>query len=305
MLIQSLKIFCDLIDTQSFSKTAVLNGVTQSAVSQQIKSIEHRQGRPLLERHKRKIGLTKEGEVFYKGAGDIVKRYDEMLQRVEALDGVVSGTVRLSSIYSVGMRELGPYLKTYLKAFPRVNFRLDYNHTPRIYDDVASGEIDFGVVAFPRPHRNIKIIPFSEDNMVVACPPANPLAERDHIAVNDISDHPLILFSQETHTRHALDQFFRKHRIQPDIVMEFDHIDTIKDAVEVDLGISILPEHSVDLEHKEGSLKVLTIKGDVLTRPLGILHKRGRSLSVAARKLLDVLTNGKAPVHKSQLHAAG
>ena len=73
----------------------------------------------------------------------------------------------------------------------------------------------------------------------------------------------------------------------------------------MDLGISILPQHSVYLEHKEGSLKVLTIDGDVLTRPLGILHKRGRSLSVAARKLLDVLTNGKAPVSESQLHAAG
>ena len=123
--------------------------------------------------------------------------------------------------------------------------------------------------------------------------------------VNHSGDHPLILFSQETHTRHALDQFFRKHRIQPNIVMEFDHIDTIKDAVEVDLGISLLPEHSVDLEHREGSLKALAIKGDVLTRPLGILHKRGRSLSVAARKLLDVLKNGKAPADESHLSAAG
>jgi DNA-binding transcriptional LysR family regulator len=292
VLIQSLKIFCDLVDTQSFSKTAVLNDVTQSAVSQQIKSIEKRQG-VLLERHKRNITLTEEGDVFYKGARDIVRRYEEMLHRVEALDGVVSGTVRLSSIYSVGMRELGPFLQKYLKTYPKVNFRLAYNKTQKIYDDVSSSEIDFGIVAYPRSRRNIRTIPFTEDQMVVVSHPKNPLAKKKIAEMKDLSEHPLILFSQETYTRQAIDRYLRKNKVQPNIAMELDHIDTIKDAVEVDLGISILPSRSVELERAEGSLTTLDLRGDALIRPLGILHKQGRSFSVAAQKLLEVLTDGK------------
>ncbi len=293
VLVQSLKIFCDLIDTQSFSKTAVLNSVTQSAVSQQIKSIEKRQGKPLLEREKRRISLTAEGEIFYRGAREIVRRYEEMQHRIEALDGVVSGTVRLSAIYSVGMRELGPYLKTYLKACPRVNFRLEYNLAQKIYDDVASSEIDLGIVAYPRPQRTIEVIPFTQDQMVVICHPSSPLSARRSIDLKELEQYPMILFNPQTHTRQAIDRFFRKHRMHPNVVMELDHIDIIKDTVEVDLGISIVPAPSVELESLKGTLKVLTLKGESLFRPLGILHKRGRSLSPATQKLLEILTKNK------------
>ncbi len=295
MLVQSLKIFRDLIDTQRFSKTAVLNSVTQSAVSQQIKSIEKRQGKPLLEREKRRIFLTAEGEVFYRGAREIVQRYEEMQHRIEALDGVISGTVRLSAIYSVGMRELGPYLKVYLKAYPRVNFRLDYNLAPKIYTDVASSEIDLGIVAYPRPQRNVEVIPFSEDRMVVICHPSNPLAAQESIDLKALENYPMVLFNPETHTRQAIDRFFRKHRANPKVAIELDHIDIIKDSVEVDLGISVVPAPSVELEKRKGTLKVLTLKGEPLVRPLGILQKRGRSLSSATRKLLGVLTDTAYP----------
>ena len=291
MLVQSLKIFRDLVDTQRFSKTAVLNSVTQSAVSQQIKSIERRHGKPLLKRKKRQISLTAEGEVFYRGAREIVRRYEEMQHRIEALEGVISGTVRLSAIYSVGMRELGPYLKAYLKAHPRVNFRLEYNMAPKIYADVASSEIDLGIVAYPRQQRNVEVVPFSEDRMVVICHPSNPLATQESIDLKTLENYPLVLFNPETHTRQAIDRFFRKHRVHPKIAIELEHIDIIKDSVEVDLGISLVPAPSVELEKRKGTLKVLTLKGEPLVRPLGILQKRGRSLSPATRKLLGVLTD--------------
>lgn len=300
MLIESLKVFCDLVETQSFSKTAVLNSVTQSAVSQQLKSIEKRQGRQLIEREKRRLTLTAEGEIFHRYARDIVRRYEEMQHRIQALGGVVSGTVRLSAIYSVGMLELAPYLKSYLKAYPKVNLRLAYTQAQKIYDDVASGEIDFGIVAYPRPHRSLKVIPFAEDRMVVVCEPTNRLASRKSLPLKELNDHPLILFAQETYTRQAIDRFFRKHRIQPNITMELDHIDAIKDAVEVDMGISILPAPAVELERAKGTLKVLELEGEDLLRPLGILHKRGRSFSIASQKLLKVLTNGKAGIEEEE-----
>ncbi len=302
MLIESLKVFCDLVETQSFSKTAVLNSVTQSAVSQQLKSIEKRQGRQLLEREKRRLTLTAEGELFYRYSREIVRRYEEMQHRIQALGGVVSGSIRLSSIYSVGMLELAPYLKDYIKTYPKVNLRLEYNHAQKIYDDVASSEIDLGIVAYPHPQRNVDVIQFSEDQMALICPPSNPLTKQKTVAPKDLQDHPLILFTPETPTRRAIDRFFRKHGVRPIVVMELDHIATLKHAVEVDIGLSIVPAPAVEQEVALGTLKALPFKGDPFIRPLGILHRRGRSFSVATQKLLEVLTEGKytQPVRKGK-----
>ena len=293
MLVESLKVFCDLVETQSFSKTAVLNSVTQSAVSQQLKSIEKRQGKQLLEREKRRLTLTAEGEIFYRYAREIVRRFEEMQHRIQALGGIVSGTVRLAAIYSVGMLELAPHLKSYIKAYPRVNLRLQYDQPQKIYDDVASSEIDLGIVAYPRAQRNVEVLPFTEDRMVVACNPDNDLAKRALISPRDLDGRPLILFTPETPTRRAIDRFLRKHNVKPNVVMELDHIATIKHAVEVDIGVSIIPSESVDYEKSWGTLTTIDFEGDRFGRPVGILYRKGRSFSLATQKLLEVLSEDK------------
>ncbi len=291
MLITSLKVFCDLIETQSFSKTAILNSVTQSAVSQQLKSIEKRQGKRLIEREKRRLTLTAEGEIFYSYAREIVRRYEEMEHRIQALGGVVSGTVRLASIYSVGMLELTPYLKTYLKAYPRVNFRLQYDQVKKIYDDVGNGEVDLGIVPYPRTLRNVDVIPFTRDKMVVTMHPGHELASRNAFVPQELNKFPLVLFTPETPTRRAIDQFLKKHKIRPNIAMELDHIATIKHAVEVDIGISIVPLNAIEQELARNTLSCLHFVERDFDRPLGILFRKGRSLSIATQKLLDMLLN--------------
>ncbi len=294
VLIESLKVFCDLVETQSFSKTAVLNSVTQSAVSQQLKSIEKRHARQLLEREKRKLTLSAEGEIFYRYARDIVRRFEEMQHRIQALGGVVSGTVRLSAIYSVGMHELAPYVQKYIKSYPRVNLRLEYAQALKIYDDVSNGEIDLGIVPYPKAQRNVEVVDFAEDRMVLICHRSNPLAALESIEPSKLTGQPLILFAPETPTRTALDRFFRKHSVRPTVVMELDHIATLLHAVEVDIGISIVPECTVAHHQSRDILKVISFEGEGLSRPLGILHRKGRSFSIATQKLLEVLTNDVA-----------
>lgn len=297
MLVESLKVFCDLVETQSFSKTAVLNSVTQSAVSQQLKSIEKRQGKRLLEREKRRLTLTAEGEIFFRYAREIVRRFEEMQHRIQALGGVVSGTVRLSAIYSVGMLELAPYLKNYLKAFPKVNMRLQYDQPQKIYDDVASGEIDLGIVAYPKAQRNVEVLQFTEDDMVIVTHPDNDLAGQQNVDPKVLDGRPLILFTPETPTRRAIDRYLRKFGVRPNVVMELDHIATIKHAVEVDIGISILPDQSVLYEKGWGTLDSSTFTDEPFTRPVGILYRKGRSFSLATQKLIGILSNGnQAPI---------
>ena len=292
MLVESLKVFCDLVETQSFSKTAVLNSVTQSAVSQQLKSIEKRQGKQLLEREKRRLTLTAEGEIFYRYAREIVRRFEEMQHRIQALGGVVSGTVRLAAIYSVGMLELAPHLKSYIKAYPKVNLRLQYDQAQKIYDDVASSEIDLGIVAYPKAQRNVDVLQFTEDAMVVVSHPGSDLAKKSPVDPKELDGRPLILFTPETPTRRAIDRFLRKHSVRPNVVMELDHIATIKHAVEVDIGVSILPSQAVQYEQSWGTLTPTPFNDEPFTRPVGIIYRKGRSFSLATQKLIEVLSNG-------------
>ena len=290
MLTESLKVFCDLIETQSFSKTALLNDVSQSAVSQQLKSIERRQGRQLVQREKRRLSLTAEGEIFHGYAREIVRRFDEMQHRLQALSGEVSGTVRLSAIYSVGMMELAPYLKTYIKAHPRVNLRLSYAQARSIYDNVASGQIDLGVVAFPRSQRNVDAVPFAEDPMVVICSVSNPLGIQTQVSPGELAEQPLILFTPEFPTRTAVDRYFRKHGVALRPVMELDHIATLIHAVEVDIGISLVPSSALRQGRFKDTLRALPLRGKPLIRTLGVLQRKGRSYSMATRRMFETLT---------------
>ena len=293
MLIESLKVFCDLIDTQSFSRAAVLNSVTQSAVSQQIKSIEKRHGKTLVERGKHRLSLTAEGEIFYRCSREIVQRYAEMQNRIQELDSVVSGPVRLSAIYCVGMLELGPYIRAYLKAYPGVDLHLEYERSGTIYDRVAGGETDVGIVAYPEPQSSIRVIPFVRDRLVVICSSDHPLAERGTISVKDLDGLPFIACVGEMPTRRALEKFLFKHRVQPDIVMELDNVATIINAVEIGLGLSIAPATLMEQGMVKAAVVALELAEGPLSRQLGILVRSGRSLPVAVRKLVESLTEGK------------
>jgi LysR family cyn operon transcriptional activator len=126
--------------------------------------------------------------------------------------------------------------------------------------------------------------------MVLIGHSSHSLTKQQSVAPKDLQGHPLVLFGPETPTRRAIDRFFRKHGVRPNVVMELDHIATLMHAVEVDIGLSIVPVPAVE---SRDTLKALSFKGDPFVRPLGILHRRGRSFSVATQKLLEVLTEGK------------
>src|SRR5688572_10689550 len=117
MQIDSLKVFCDLAETESFTKSAQINGVTQSAVSQQVSALERQFKALLVERSKKKFRLTREGELLYEYSKRLIQLADELQYRIHELKNVISGTVRVATIYSIGLHELPPYIKKFLRAF--------------------------------------------------------------------------------------------------------------------------------------------------------------------------------------------
>ncbi|MBI3301477.1 MAG: LysR family transcriptional regulator [Deltaproteobacteria bacterium] len=294
MHIETLKVFCDLAETGSFSLAASKNFITQSAVSQQVRSLEGRYGRELVERSKGHIRLTQAGDVLYQAGKDIVHKYREIEDSLQTLSRSVTGTVRVATVYSVGLYELSFPLKRYLRTFPDVTVHLEYTRANKIYEDVSRGDVDLGIVAYPSKRPQILVTPFREDRLVLICPPQHPLAQFQHISIKKLHNEKFVGFERDVATRRALDRVFHQHGVKVHYIMEVDNIETIKRVVEIGSGISIVPEPAVIQEVKNETLKAIHFADEVLMRPLGIISKRGRRFTPAAQEFIDYL-KGKAP----------
>src|SRR5258707_6557567 len=187
MQIQSLKVFCDLTETESFTKAAQINGVTQSAVSQQISSLERQFKSLLIERSKKKFRLTREGQVLYDYSKQIIATYDALHSKLQEIKDIISGTIRVATIYSIGLHDLPPYLKKFLKAYPTVNVHVEYRRANQVYEDVMSNVVDLGLVAYPTRDNKLEIYPLRKDLMMLICHPQHALAKAKSVSLRDIA----------------------------------------------------------------------------------------------------------------------
>jgi DNA-binding transcriptional LysR family regulator len=277
------------VETKSFSKAAKLNGITQSAVSQQARAMERSFKTLLIDRSQKQFQLTREGQRVYEASKDILHEYEKLLSELQELKKVISGTIRISTIYSVGLHELPPYIKRFLLEFPAVNVRVEYRRSNLVYEDLLHNAVDFGLVAFPAKVRQIEIIPFREDEIVLVCHPDHELAKLKEVDIRVLSEQKFIGFDPDIPTRKAIDLIFRENKFDIEPVMEFDNIETVKRAVEIDAGVAMVPSATVQQEIKQGTLVQVKFKGASFTRPLAILHRKGRVLTPAMKKFIEML----------------
>lgn len=246
---------------------------------------------------------TAAGLVFYQGCREIVQRFELLTDEVEGFGNVVSGQVRVATIYSVGIHELSPIVKRYIKSFPQVNIHIEYSRPNKVYDDVINHAIDIGIVAYPEAKAQIEIIPFRSDRLVLVCSPEHEFASRKRIDVTSLAGQRFIAFERDIPTRKAVDRILREKNVAVEYVMEFDNIETIKRSVEADLGITIVPLATVDNEVRAGTLKVVNFTENY-ARPIAIIHRKGKIFSAATRKFIEMLTDGQdAAAQKNDLCA--
>lgn len=287
MQLESLKMFCDVVETGSFSRAAQLNHVTQSAVSQQIRALETRYDQRLLSRSARQVTPTAAGERLFRGCKEILSRFSEVESEIREQATEISGATTVSTIYSVGLHELQSIQRALLKTHPKVNLRLNYRRSDQVYDDVLMGQADLGLAAYPQTRAGIDIIPFREDKLAVVLPPNHPLAGKQKLPLAALAGLPFIAFDREAPTRKAIDKLFRDKGIELNPTMEMDNVETIKRAVELGLGVSVLPQASVKHEVAVGSLVAKPFSEGSYTRPIGILVRKGKYLARASQAVLD------------------
>jgi DNA-binding transcriptional LysR family regulator len=292
MHVETLKVFCDIVETRSFSSAAARNFVTQSAVSQQIRMLEQRYGHRLLERTRGNVQVTPAGDILYQASKDIVQRWEDVDARLQAVTNVVAGTIRIATVHSIGLYELSTPLKRYLADFPEVNLNLEYSRSSKIYDDAIKGNIDLGIVAYAAKRPGIVVVPYRQDRLVLVVPPGHALARQKRVSIRKLKDEPFVGFERDIPTRKETDRLLRKHDVDPTYVMELDNIETIKRVVEIGRAIALLPEPAVASEVASGSLASVQISDETSLRPLGILHRQGKHFSPAMERFIDYLQEG-------------
>jgi LysR family transcriptional regulator, transcriptional activator of the cysJI operon len=286
MTLESLKAFCDLTDTKSFTRAAQINGVTQSAVSQTITALEKHFKSLLIERSKKNFRLTAEGEVLYEYGKRILQSYDDFQSKLQENKGLISGEIRISTVYSIGLHELPPYIKGFLKDHPSVTMRVQYRRANQVYEEVAGNIVDLGFVAYPARDPKLEIVPLRKDHLVLICHPKHALANAKSIKLKALNGQNFVNFEKDIPTRKALDTLFKAQGVTVNNVMELDNVETVKAAVEVDLGVAIVPVETIKQEVASRTLAEVRLEGNHL-RELGVIFKKGKVLSPAARRFID------------------
>lgn len=289
MQIESLKMFCDLAETESFTKAAQINEVTQSAVSQQISSLERQFKSILIERSKKKFRLTREGQVLYDYSKQIIQTYESLHSKLQEIKDVISGTIRLATIYSIGLHDLPPYLKKYLKSYPTVNVHVEYRRANQVYEDVLGNVVDLGLVAYPARDSKLEVVPLRKDRLVLICHPQHAFAKAKSLKLGNLSGQKFIGFEPDIPTRKAIDKILKDHNVMVHNVMEFDNIETVKRAVEIDAGVAVVPQATVTQEVTNQTLAQVDIEDGEFFRPLAAILKKNKVLSPAIKQFIAVL----------------
>jgi DNA-binding transcriptional LysR family regulator len=289
MNLDTLRIYCAVVRTQSFSRGAAMNNISQSAASQAVHQLERYFNVQLIDRTKRPFVLTPEGEACYEGLREMLQQFEAIETKVRSLRQEIAGQVRVAAIYSIGLHEMSRRMQEFMTRFPKAKVRLEYLGPNRVYEAVLNEEADLGIVSYPQAGRGLVVIPLRSENMVLVCHPDHHLARMKRVTIGQIRGENFIAFDKNLPIRRELDRYLRDNQVVVRMAMQFDNIETIKQAVEIGAGISILPEPTVQKELKIGTLAAVPLAIHRLRRPIGIIHRQRKMFTPTIAKFIDLL----------------
>jgi len=289
MHIDTLKVFCDLAESQSFSKTAEKHFLSQSAISQQLANLELTHNCQLINRKKRPIELTRSGQLFYKTAREMLDCYENFKNELNTYKSSAESRITLGAIFSIGMHALPDYVKKFMVKYPNVHVDIDYYSADKIYELVLEGDIDIGLVAVPKRDKRLEVYDFIDEPLVLVCSPKHPLAENGRIDIHKLQFERFISFEKDLPTRVWIDNILQRYNTIVRPVMEFDNVETIKRAVEINAGVSILPKTAVVSELNSGTLKAIKFSNEEFFRPTGIIVRKDKIIGQPGRYFIELL----------------
>ena len=289
MQLESLRLYCDVVRLHSFSRAADENFVSQSAASQAIQQLEQHLGVTLIDRTKRPFVVTPEGAACYTACRTLLDGWEKVKLELGAVKARVDGTVRVAAIYSVGLHDLSRHQQRFMSLYPEARVELELLHPHKVVEAVVQDEADVGIMSYPPAARGLAVVPLRQEPMAVVCHPSHALARRRVVTPDLLNGEAFVAFDRELTIRKAIDRALRQHNVRVEVRMEFDNIETIKQAIMIRAGISILPRHTVQMEAGVRTLAAVPLAIPDLTRPVGIIHRRQKPLTPTASQFVQFL----------------
>ena len=294
MTFENLRLFRDIAQTRSLSRAAEMSRITPSAASQQVNELERSLGVMLLDRSTRPLSLTPEGRLYNEMCRDILRRNEEFQAALGQLRAQVEGTVRVAAIYSIGLSEMSGLESEFHRRVPSTRLEVEYLRPEKVYEYVASDRVDLGIVSYPEPTREIAVLPWRRERMVLAAGPRHPLTLRDRIYPEDLNGVDFVTFDDDLPIAREIARYFRLHGVEVHTTMHFDNIQMIKEALVLGSGVSILPERILRAELADGRLRAVPLCEPGLSRPVGIIHRKKKRFHKAAQAFLTLLQESPA-----------
>lgn len=289
MHLRNLRVFCDVVRRNSFSRAAVDHEMTQSGVSQAVQQLEEYLQVKLIDRSKRPFLLTAEGKAFYTGCVQTLNQFDGLTEEVRSLGTQLGGRVTIAAIYSIGLGYL-PLLQRIVGArLPQAQVRYQFGHPDEVYRLVEQGLVDFGLISYPESSKSVCVADWRDERMLVVAPSGHALSNRSNVQPCDLADESLVAFAPNLKIRMEIDRYLRHLGVSMQVVAEFDNIDSIKHALEVNSALAFLPEPTVREELESGGLVALDCPWLKLRRPLGLIQRKGASPGPTARSVIELI----------------
>lgn len=291
----NVRLFKDIVQAKSISRGAAMNRISQSAASQHIQELERQLGTTLLDRTSRPFTVTPAGKLYFEMCREVLRSQEQFEVALEKLKSRVEGTVRVASIYSIGLSDMSRLEEEFRRRHPSAHLRVEYLRPEKVYDAVISDRADLGLVSYPESTKEVASTKWREEEMAVAAWPSHPLASRGSVTPQDLRGQDFVAFDEDLPIRREIDHYLKQQGVHVRVVLHFDVVQMIKEAVAWGSGISILPARVMRAEVEQGRLIAIPIESPKLFRPVGILHRRRRTFNLATQVFLELLEEQPAP----------
>jgi DNA-binding transcriptional LysR family regulator len=286
---RQLAAFCEVVDRKSFSQAAERLGVTQPAVSLQIRSLEKRLGTKLLDRSGRRVEPTESGQRLYRAAQRMLAVEGQLLDELGGEDGALRGELTLGASTGPGGTVVPVLLGEFQSEHPELTVALSISDTNRVIEQVAERELELGIVGASPRHRGVVFEPFFRDEVILVVPPGHPFAGKE-VTLEQLREEPLILMQEGAGVRQVIEDELRRGPVRLrdlDVRLELGLQESVKSAAAAGFGATFISRSGVEAELAAGTLATARVKGLEPAREISLVRPAGRSPSRAAEAFVE------------------
>ena len=289
---EQLNSFLEVAKHSSFSKAADRCFRTQPAISVQIRVLEEEVGAKLFDRSGGKVTLTLAGKAFQRYAEETLSARKSIIGAIGEIERSPRGEIVVSANEATCLHVLPEVFAEFKRQYPKVSVSIRRAETARALESVLENTVDFGVVSLPVNDQRLKSVPIHADELVLICSSQHPIAQLQHVRLEDVAKYPLVL-PKFGRTRDTVDDLLQQLRLKPQISMELDSSELLKRFVVAGVGVGFIARSNISDELRAGTLVAMGCFDPPIRRELGLVYRKDKTLSRGALAFIDIAVSRK------------